>query len=66
MSKRTDQVKSGYASLDFSEREEVKKFINEYDASTTQRRETFTEDLNRTLNKSVGPRDSNVCTCCGK
>jgi hypothetical protein len=67
MSKRTDQVKIGYASLDEADREEVKKFIRDFDSAGTYGKQTFQESLNRSLNKSsVGPRDTNICGCCGR
>jgi hypothetical protein len=67
MSLKADKVKSGYAELDYSEREEVKKFIQEFDAATFEKRKTFSEGLNRTLNKSLGPVSSSyACPCCGK
>jgi hypothetical protein len=66
MSKKTDQVKSGYASLDYNERLEIKAFITEFDNADSAKRIQINEDFNRSLNKSVGPRDIGVCSCCGR
>ena len=67
MSKKTDLVKSGYAQLDYGERLEVKEFISKFDAGSTDIRKSINEDLNKALNnRSVGPRDSGACTCCGR
>ena len=66
MSKKADKVKSGYSELDYSEREEVKKFITEFDSATTEKRKTFSENLKTVINKSLGPTSDYSCPCCGK
>ena len=67
MSAKSDKVKSGYAELDYTEREEVKKFIKEFDELPIEKRKTFSENFNRTINKAnTGPTSSWGCPCCGK
>lgn len=67
MSVKSEKVKSGYAELDYTERLEVKKFIEEFEAASLEKRKNFSEGFNRTLNKSLGPVSSaNTCPCCGK
>jgi len=66
MSKKSNEVKSGFAALDAAERLEVIAFINDFQGSTSTRQIQLREDTNRALNKSVGPRDTNACACCGR
>lgn len=66
MSKKSDQVKSGFAELDAVERQEVIRFINEFQGSTYTRQLQIKADMDRVSNKSVGPRDTNTCSCCGR
>jgi hypothetical protein len=66
MSKKSDEVKSGFSALDITERQEVINYINDFQSTSQTRQTLLKENLNRALNKSVGPRDSNACACCGK
>jgi hypothetical protein len=66
MSKKTDYVKKGYASLDGSERQEIINFVNEFERASPEQKRLLNENLNSTILKSIGPRDSNICTCCGR
>ncbi|HEY5367432.1 MAG TPA: hypothetical protein VIJ75_00445 [Hanamia sp.] len=66
MSTKSEKVKSGYSELDYSEREDVKKFIKEFDDASIEKRKVFSEGLRTTLNKSLGPTSSWGCPCCGK
>jgi len=66
MSQKSDKVKSGYSELDYIERDEVKKFIKEFDEATTEKRKTFSESLRSVTNKSLGPTSGYSCPCCGK
>ena len=66
MSKKSEQVKSGYASLDTTERTDVIRFINEFEESASHKRQSLTESADKLSGKSVGPRNTNGCACCGK
>lgn len=66
MSAKSDKVKSGYADLSPAEKIEIKRFIEEYDRSSISEQRTFTEKLDRALNKSLGPKFDTSCPCCGK
>jgi hypothetical protein len=66
MSKKSEQVKSGYAELSLSERLEVKQWISAFDNSGPATQGSFSEQAERVANKSVGPRDANTCACCGR
>lgn len=62
MNDAVKKVKLGYSSLDRSEREEVRRFIKEFED------EDFSEkrSINEELRKSLGPINSAECPCCGK
>lgn len=66
MSQKSEKVKSGYAELNYSEREEVKKFIQEFDNASIEKRKLFSENLRSIANKSLGPTSDYSCPCCGK
>ena len=67
MSLKSEKVKSGYTELDNSEREEVRKFIKDYEDATIEKRKLFSEGVNKTINKAnAGPISSFGCPCCGK
>jgi hypothetical protein len=66
MSVKTDKVKSGYAELDYLDREEIRKFIEDFEKHPIEKRKSILENLNKTFNKSLGPIFGNNCPCCGK
>lgn len=66
MSVKSDKVKSGYTELSYAEREEVKKFIRDFDLSTLEQQRLFSRSLNESLNKSLGPLAQSGCPCCGR
>jgi len=67
MANEAEKVKSGYAELKYNfEREDVKKFIKEFDEAGTTTRINLTENLKDIRNKSLGPTADNNCPCCGK
>ena len=67
MSKKSEQVKAGYATLDFSERQEVLRWIQNYENSSISQRSILLAESERLSNKqSVGPRNENACACCGR
>ena len=66
MSVKTDKVKSGYTELSDSERQEVIKFINEFEQSGPLGKVNLSKRSRETFNKSLGPTGSNDCPCCGK
>jgi len=66
MSVKSDKVKSGYAELTEAEKAEVREFIRQYDNSIGASRDRLLESTTRTFNKSLGPKDSHSCPCCGK
>lgn len=66
MSKKSDQVKSGYAELSVAERNEVKQWINQFDASSELSQRSLKESVETFSEKRSGPRDSSACACCGR
>ncbi|MDB5116376.1 MAG: hypothetical protein JWQ79_1868 [Mucilaginibacter sp.] len=66
MSVKSDKVKSGYAELSYSEKEEVKKWINDFDRATSENQRNLSEGISKAFNKGLGPKDSSSCPCCGK
>lgn len=57
------KVKQGYATLSYSERLEVRKFIEKYDSATDYEKRQIEESEQF---KSLGPLMSSGCPCCGK
>lgn len=66
MSEKLKNIKIGYTNLDSSEKVDFKKFIEEFDKKTTTEQRTFSETLKESFNKSLGPKMSTGCPCCGK
>ncbi len=62
MSKKLTQLKISYAELDYSERNEMREFIDKFEKSTISERIT----LNESFRKSLGPINSSSCPMCGK
>ena len=61
-----NQVKVGYAELDETGRASVKMFIEKFEKSNDLEKRSLNEDLALTLNKSLGPKSSFACPCCGR
>lgn len=66
MSVKSDRVKTSYADLSDEERNEVKRFINDYDSSTYSGKLELKTRVNESLSKSLGPTFGNRCSQCGK
>jgi hypothetical protein len=66
MSVKSDKVKSGYTELSEPERQEVIKFINEYEQTSRSGKINLSERARGTFNKSLGPTGNNNCPCCGR
>jgi len=66
MSVKSDKVKSGYTELSDAERQDVIKFINEYEQSNYSGKVNLSERARGTFSKSLGPTGNNECPCCGK
>lgn len=62
MSAKTDKFKLEYTKLTDSEKQELVRFIAEYQSANTFQKAI----LGETLSKSLGPTDSAKCGCCGK
>lgn len=64
---QVEKVKLGYMQLDSYDREQVRKFIEEYERKSADQKlnesRTFSE---RVRNKSLGPTSSATCPCCGR
>jgi hypothetical protein len=61
-----NQVKAGYAELDDTGRTSVRAFIEKFEKSNEQEKRRLNEDLTLVFNKSLGPKSSSVCPCCGR
>lgn len=69
MNLQVDRVKTGYANLSLSEREEVKKFIEKIDKSGWIEDKQLREQLRNETKFMLGPTgaiDASRCLCCGK
>jgi hypothetical protein len=66
MSLKSNKVKSGYSELDYLEREEVKKYIRDFDEGTFELKKLFSENLRTVVNKSGTQKSESGCPCCGK
>lgn len=66
MSVKSEKVKSGYADLDSTERQEVIRFINEFESASQTRQFSLKESADTLSHKSVGPRNTTACPCCGR
>lgn len=66
MSQKSDKVKSGYTELSPTEKMEIKQFIENFDKSTINEQKTFSERLEKALNKSLGPKFETTCPCCNR
>jgi hypothetical protein len=62
MNEKSYKVVKGYSELDYSERKEVREFIEQYERKEFEDR----KPLIRSLSESVGPIDQNCCPCCGR
>lgn len=62
MSAKTEKFKYEFTKLSDTEKTELIKFINEYQAGTT----FYKANLSESLRKSLGPTDASKCGCCGK
>jgi len=62
MSQKIENTKLAYLKLDFSERQEIQKWIKDYEESTIEKRGAIKESFN----KSLGPRANATCQYCGK
>jgi hypothetical protein len=65
-SAQDNQVKAGYAELDSIGRAAVRVFIEEFEKANDEKKRSLTEGLNSVFNKSLGPKSSSVCPCCGR
>lgn len=66
-SAQDNQVKSGYAELDDSGRASVREFIENFEKAKQSRNEVKLMSLRESVfNKSLGPKSSAGCPCCGK
>lgn len=66
MSERADYIKVIYSELNHSDRLEIVRFINQYEDLTTNERQLLKTELEKTILRSPGPRNANVCPQCGK
>jgi hypothetical protein len=66
MSRKTEQVKSGYVSLSLEEKQELMQFIKEYDSANLSTKQSMIERADKMSGRSVGPRNANACACCGR
>lgn len=66
MSLKTEKIKAGYSELNYEERNEIKEFIRKFDAAGDIERRNLSESASRAANKSVGPKFTDSCPCCGK
>ena len=64
MSKRTDAIKKLYIDSSISERDEVRKWIAEYESASLDKRTSMRETFNKSL--SLGPISAATCALCGK
>lgn len=62
MSNKLTGLKITYTKLTLSEKQEFKKFINEYEGKS----EFEKGQVNENLRKSLGPINSAACPLCGK
>lgn len=62
MNKKTYKVIKGYSELSYSERKEVREFIEKFEKEDFDDR----KPLIKGLSESVGPLDSDNCPCCGR
>lgn len=62
MDKKTFKVIKGYSELGYSERKEVREFIEKFEKEEFGSRKPLVENLR----KSLGPTSDNNCPCCGK
>jgi len=62
MNQKTFKVIKGYSELDYTERKEVREFIQKFEGASLEERKPIV----RGLSESVGPLDQGHCPCCGK
>lgn len=62
MEKKTFKVIKGYSVLPYSERKEVRDFIDRFEKEEYDKR----EPIIKSLSESLGPLDTDTCPCCGK
>ena len=62
MDKKVYQVIKGYSELEYSQRKEVREYIEKYEKEEFTRRKPLVESLGR----SLGPVSQDTCPCCGR
>lgn len=62
MEKKSIKVVKGYTELSYSERKEVRDFIEKYEREDYDKK----GPLIKSLTESLGPLDNNTCPCCGR
>lgn len=62
MSVKTDKFKLEFTKLSATEKNELIRFIAEYQDSSN----VIQENLSANLRKSLGPTDAAKCGCCGR
>ena len=62
MNEKVYKVIKGYSNLSYTERKEVREFIEKYEKEEFKER----EPLVKALSESVGPIHQDTCPCCGK
>ncbi len=68
MSLKVDRVKTGYANLTLSERNEVRAFMEKIDKSSYTEDISLKQQIRNETKFMLGPTtdDSSKCQCCGK
>lgn len=62
MEKKTFKVIKGYSELTYTERKEIRDFIEKFEREEYESRRPLIENLSR----SLGPTNDNNCPCCGR
>lgn len=62
MDEKVKRLLKVYTELDYSQRKELREFIENYEKKEYKDKQA----INESLNKSLGPLMTNVCSYCGK
>jgi len=67
MTDKAKKVLAGYIKLSYSDREEIRKNIDEYEKAQPLRKSQITEQIEKSAEKIIlGPGSGGGCPCCGR
>jgi hypothetical protein len=66
VNRKTALVMQGFLDLDFSEKQELIRMMNEWTNATPERKIVLARESKSIIRVDVGPVSSTGCPCCGR